>query len=67
MFNFLRKIGNKLGGFLSKPEVQKGLKVGATMAASAYAGPAGAKAVEVVGPKILSTVIKVVETGEDSK
>jgi hypothetical protein len=67
MFSFLKMLGNKLGSFLSKPEVQKGLKVGATMAASAYAGPAGAKAVEVVGPKILDTVIKVVETDEDPK
>lgn len=38
-----------LASFFSKPIVQAGAKA----AASAYAGPAGAKAVEIVGPKAL--------------
>lgn len=44
MFNSLR---TWLTSFFSKPIVQAGAKAAAT----AYAGPAGAKAVEVIGPK----------------
>ncbi len=41
-----------LAGFFSKPIV----KAAATAAASAYAGPAGAQAVEVLGAKAIEVI-----------
>lgn len=61
MFQFISNIGSKMASLLRNPKVQAGLKAGATAAASAYAGPAGAKAVDVVGPKVLDVVTKAVD------
>lgn len=41
-----------LASFFSKPLVGEAAKA----AASAYAGPAGAKAVEIVGPKVIEVI-----------
>jgi len=41
-----------LAGLLGKPIV----KAAATAAASAYAGPAGAQAVEILGPKAVEII-----------
>lgn len=41
-----------LASFFRKPLVQAGAKA----AASAYAGPTGAKAVEIVGPKAIEII-----------
>lgn len=41
-----------IASFFRKPLVQAGAKA----AASAYAGPAGAKAVEIVGPKAIEII-----------
>lgn len=41
-----------LASFFSKPIVGAAVKAGA----SAYAGPAGAKAVEIIGPKIVEVI-----------
>lgn len=49
MFDSIR---SWLSAFFRKPIVQAGAKA----AASAYAGPAGAKAVEIIGPKIIDRI-----------
>jgi hypothetical protein len=49
MFNSFR---SWLAGFFSKPIVKTAVEAGA----SAYAGPAGAQAVEIIGPKVIDII-----------
>lgn len=48
----LDSIRTRIASFFRKPIVQAGVKAAAT----AYASPVGAKAVEIVGPKALEVI-----------